>query len=106
MCDFGLNDCLTSDLNAPILRVSATSPTYALAGSIAKSLREQPTIHLHAIGLAAVYRALKATIIARGFLAPDALDLVQQPAFINIEDNPGIERTAVRITLRAYTPSS
>lgn len=102
MCDFGFNGDLIDDTNAPILRVSSTSPVRTLAGSIAKSLRAQPTVHLQAMGLAAVYQAMKATIIARDYLASDAMDLIQQPMFIDVEDDPGIERTAIRITLRAY----
>ncbi len=93
---------LTADTEAPVLRVSSSSPPHALAGSIAKMLRVQPIIHLHAMGLAAVYQALKATIIARDYLTKDGLDLIQQPAFLTVEDGFDAKRTAVRITIRAF----
>ena len=93
---------VNDDVNIPILRVSSTSPAPALAGSIAKALREQPVIHLQAIGMAAVYQATKAVIIARTYLAEEGLDLLQQPSFLNVEDRPGFERTVMRITLWVY----
>lgn len=92
-----------AETGVPILRVSSNSPAPALAGSIAKALRKHSVVHVQAIGMSAVYQAAKAVIIARSYLAEEKLDLVQQPAFVTVEDHPGLERTAVRITLWLYS---
>ena len=90
------------ETEVPILRVSSNSPAPALAGSIAKALRKHAVIHVQAIGMSAVYQATKAVIIARSYLATEGLDLVQQPSFVTVEDHPGLERTAIRITVWIY----
>lgn len=92
----------SAETSVPILRVSSNSPAPALAGSIAKALRKHTVIYVQAIGMSAVYQATKAVIIARSYLAQEGLDLVQQPSFVTVEDSPGLERTAVRITVWIY----
>jgi len=47
------------------------------------------------VGAAAVNQAVKAITIARGFVAPNGIDLVTVPAFSEIEID-GEERTAIK----------
>lgn len=57
--------------------------------------QDQGPVQLNAVGAAAVNQAVKAITIARGFVAPNGIDLVAVPAFLEIEID-GEERTAIR----------
>ncbi|MGI6082181.1 MAG: stage V sporulation protein S [Firmicutes bacterium] len=77
------------------LRVSGTSRPKAVAGALAAVLREDGRVELQAVGAGAVNQAVKAIAIARGFVAPNGIDLVCIPAFAEI-DIDGQERTAIK----------
>jgi stage V sporulation protein S len=77
-------------------RVSAISHVTAVAGAIAKSIRDGNSVVLQAIGAGAVNQAVKAIAIARGYLAGDQLDIVCAPSFVELNID-GAERTAVRL---------
>jgi stage V sporulation protein S len=78
-----------------ILKVSATSKPKSVAGALAAVLREKGTAEVQAVGAGAVNQAVKAIAIARGYVAPNGIDLVAIPAFAEIMiDNE--ERTAIR----------
>ncbi|MGI6611447.1 MAG: stage V sporulation protein S [Limnochordia bacterium] len=77
------------------LRVSATSKPKAVAGALAAVLREDGKVELQAVGAGAVNQAVKAIAIARGFVAPNGIDLVCIPAFAEITID-GQERTAIK----------
>jgi stage V sporulation protein S len=79
-----------------ILRVSAKSNPKSVAGAIAAVVREQGKVEVQAVGAGAVNQAIKAVTIARGFVAPNGIDLVAVPGFSEIEIN-GEERTAIKI---------
>ncbi len=81
---------------AKLLRVSATSNPYKVAGAIASVLREDPEVTVQAIGATAVNQAIKSIIHARRFLEGDQLDLVLVPSFYDVELN-GAEKTAMRL---------
>jgi stage V sporulation protein S len=83
-----------------VLKVSATSPTRALAGCIAGVIREQSHAELQALGAAAVNQAIKAVAIAREFLVHDGLDIVLSPAFTKVMIK-GQERSAIRFVVEA-----
>lgn len=78
-----------------VLRVSATSPTRALAGAIAKVIRQEGHAELQAIGAAAVNQAIKAAAIAREFLVLDGIDIVLVPSFTTVMIG-GEEKSAIR----------
>ncbi len=82
------------------LRVSGKSRPNSVAGSIAALLRSQSEVEVQAIGPDAVNQAVKAIAIARGYIAPDNLDLTVKPAFVKLELDSE-ERTAVRFTVRS-----
>ena len=72
-----------------ILKVSAKSNPNSVAGALAGVLREKG-------GAGALNQAIKATAIARGFVAPGGIDLVCIPAFTDIQIE-GEERTAIKL---------
>ena len=89
-----------------VIRVAATSRSTAVAGAIAGVMRDKGEADVQAIGAGAVNQAVKAIIIARGYLVQDEIDIVCVPAFIEIliDDQ---ERTAVRIRVeKRGTPAS
>lgn len=82
------------------LRVSGQSRPNSVAGAIAALLRTQGEVEVQAIGPSAVNQAVKAIAIARGYIAPDNLDLYVKPAFVKL-DLEAEERTAVRFSVKS-----
>jgi stage V sporulation protein S len=64
-----------------VLKVSSDSKPKAVAGALAAVLRAKGSVELQAVGAGAVNQAVKAIAIARGFVAPNRIDLVAIPAF-------------------------
>ena len=79
-----------------VLRVSANSSPKSVAGAIAAVVREQGKVEVQAVGAGAVNQTVKAIAIARGFVAPNGIDLVAVPGFAEINIG-GEERTAIKI---------
>lgn len=82
-----------------VLKVSASSNPKAVAGAVAAMVRENGGAELQAVGAGAVNQAVKAIAIARGFVAPNGVDLVCIPAFSEIFID-GAERTAIRFAVQ------
>jgi stage V sporulation protein S len=82
-----------------VLRVSADSKPKAVAGALAAVLREKGSVEIQAVGAGAVNQAVKAIAIARGFVAPNGIDLIAIPAFTKVEIE-GEERTAIRFLVQ------
>lgn len=80
------------------LKVSAHSKTKALAGAIAGVIRNEGVVELQAIGAGSVNQAIKAIAIARGYVAPNGINLVFIPSFVDISINDE-ERTAIKFTV-------
>jgi stage V sporulation protein S len=81
-----------------ILRVKADSESKKVAGAIAGELRQFPSVELQVVGAGAVSQAVKAIIIARGYLAPSGFDLTCAPAFF-ATTNGGKEWTGIRFVV-------
>ena len=81
-----------------ILKVSSKSAPNSVAGAIAAVIREKGCVEIQAVGASAINQAIKAIIIARGYLAPTGVELVCIPAFVNI-DIEGEERTAIKLVV-------
>jgi stage V sporulation protein S len=80
------------------LKVSAHSKSKSLAGALAAVIRTEGKVELQAIGAGAVNQAIKAIAIARGYVAPNGINLVVIPSFVEISiDNE--ERTAIKFTV-------
>lgn len=78
-----------------VLKVSSHSEPKSVAGALAAVIRDENVAEVQAIGAGAVNQAIKAIAIARGFVAPNGIDLIAIPAFaeIKIDDE---ERTAIK----------
>lgn len=68
-----------------ILKVSASSQPKSVAGAIAAILRNNSDVEIQTIGAGAVNQAVKAVAIARGYVAPNGIDVVCVPAFTQSE---------------------
>jgi len=79
-----------------VIKVAARSRTAAVAGAIAGVMREVSRAEVQTIGAGAVNQALKAIIIAKGYLAEEGVDIICVPSFVEV-DIDGQERTAIRI---------
>ena len=79
-----------------IIKVSAQSRTSAVAGAIAGIMRDVHRAEVQAIGAGAVNQAVKAVVIAKGYLAEEGVDIVCTPSFVEIMIGDQ-ERTAVRL---------
>ncbi|MDD3654191.1 MAG: stage V sporulation protein S [Desulfotomaculaceae bacterium] len=82
-----------------VLKVSAKSIPNSVAGALAGVLRERGSAELQAIGAGALNQAVKAVIIARGFVAPSGVDLVCIPAFTDLIID-GEERTGIKLIVQ------
>jgi stage V sporulation protein S len=81
-----------------VLKVSAKSNPKSVAGALAAVFRQNGNAEIQAVGAGAVNQAIKAIAIARGFIAPNGIDLVMVPAFTEIVID-GEERTAIRFII-------
>ena len=81
-----------------VIKVSARSRTAAVAGAIAGVMREVQRAEVQAIGAGAVNQAVKAIVIAKGYLAEEDVHIVCIPSFVEV-DIDGQERTAIRILI-------
>jgi stage V sporulation protein S len=79
-----------------IIKVSATSRTAAVAGAIAGVIRERKHADVQAIGAGAVNQAVKAVVLAKGYLVNDGIDIICIPEFVDV-DIEGKIRTAIKI---------
>lgn len=82
-----------------IIKVSGTSRTSAVAGAIAGVFRENKRAEVQAIGAGAVNQAVKALVLAKGYLAEDGYNVVFTPEFVDVEIDDKI-RTAVKLTVQ------
>ncbi|MHC1782080.1 MAG: stage V sporulation protein S [Anaerolineaceae bacterium] len=81
-----------------IIKVKATSRTAAVAGAIAGVMREHKHAEVQAIGAGAVNQAVKALVLAKGYLADDNIPIVCIPEFVDV-DIDGKIRTAVKLVV-------
>ncbi|MBS3812916.1 stage V sporulation protein S [Candidatus Bipolaricaulota bacterium] len=88
---------------AEILKVSSTSDPSATAGALANTVREEGIAELQAIGPKAVNQAVKAVIIARGYMAPSGVDLIFIPSFVDVEIDHE-KKTAMRLEVKTMLP--
>lgn len=81
-----------------IIKVSANSRTSAVAGAIAGVIREHKHAEVQAIGAGAVNQAIKALIVATGYLKGDGIDVVCVPEFVDVQIEDMV-RTAVKLVV-------
>ena len=83
-----------------ILKVSSKSNPNSVAGAISNVLKNTNITEIQAVGAGALNQAIKAIIIARGYVAPSGKNLVCIPAFSDISIE-GEERTAIKLIIEA-----
>lgn len=85
-----------------MIKVSANSRTSAVAGAIAGVIREHHRAEVQAIGAGAVNQAVKALVLATGYLKNDGINVTCVPEFadVTIEDKV---RTAIKLVIEPET---
>lgn len=81
-----------------MLKVSANSQPKSVAGAIAAILRNNDDVEIQTIGAGAVNQAIKAVAIARGYVAPNGIDVVCVPVFTQSEIG-GDVKTGIRLDI-------
>lgn len=81
-----------------IIKVSGTSRTSAVAGAIAGVFRDNKHAVVQAIGAGAVNQAVKALILAKGYLGDDGFDIIFIPEFTDVEIEGNV-RTAIKFSV-------
>ncbi|MBI1297545.1 stage V sporulation protein S [bacterium] len=82
-----------------VIRVAADSQPTAVAGAIAKQIRQSRSAAAQAIGVNAVNKMLKAAIIAGSYLHEDNLSLLMRPSFTEVEID-GRRLTAIHLRIQ------
>lgn len=85
-----------------VIKVSADSRTSAVAGAIAGVVREHHMAVMQAIGAGAVNQAIKALVLATGYLKEDRIHVSFVPEFADVTIDENV-RTAIRFVI---TPSA
>jgi stage V sporulation protein S len=88
-----------------MIKVSATSRTSAVAGAIAGIIREHKHAEVQAIGAGAVNQALKALILATGYLRNDSIFVRCVPEFAEVDIDGNI-KTAIRLVIEPSPDSN
>lgn len=83
---------------ADIIKVKANSRTAAVAGAIAGVMREHKHVDIQAIGAGAVNQALKALVLAKGYLAEEGIEIICSPEFVDVDIDDKV-RTAIKIVV-------
>jgi len=79
-----------------MIRVSVDSKISGVAGSIAMVIREEESVTVQAMGMRAVYQAVKAVALAEEYLREDGIEIVEKISK-TIIDMDGEDRHAFRI---------
>ncbi len=83
------------------IKVSSKSSPSSVAGAIAGMIKDGHNVSMQCVGAGAVNQAVKAIAIARGFLAPNGIELAAIPAFADIVID-GEKRTAIQISVVTF----
>jgi len=81
-----------------MIKVSANSRTSAVAGAIAGVVREHKRAEVQAIGAGAVNQAVKALVLAVGYLRNDGIEVVCVPEFVDVTIEEKV-RTAIKLVV-------
>src|SRR5215210_6287280 len=87
-----------------MIKVSANSRTSAVAGAIAGVVREHHRAEVQAIGAGAVNQAMKALILATGYLKNDGIHVTCVPEFADVTIDEKV-RTAIKLVIEPSTDS-
>lgn len=87
-----------------MIKVSANSRTSAVAGAIAGVVREHRRAEVQAIGAGAVNQAMKALVLATGYLKNDGIHVYCVPEFADVTIDDKV-RTAIKLVIEPSTDS-
>lgn len=87
-----------------MIKVSANSRTAAVAGAIAGVVREHHRAEVQAIGAGAVNQALKALVLATGYLKGDGIHVSCVPEFADVTIDDKV-RTAIKLVIEPSADS-
>jgi stage V sporulation protein S len=87
-----------------MIKVSATSRTSSVAGAIAGVVREHHRAEVQAIGAGAVNQAIKALVLATGYLKSDGIFVNCVPEFAEVTIDDKI-RTAIKLVIEPSADS-
>ena len=87
-----------------LIKVSAASRTSAVAGAIAGVVREHRRAEVQAIGAGAVNQAMKAIIVATGYLHLDGIHVHCVPEFTDVTIDENV-RTAIKLVVEQLDTS-
>jgi stage V sporulation protein S len=87
-----------------MIKVSANSRTSAVAGAIAGVVREHRRAEVQAIGAGAVNQALKALVLATGYLKNDGIFVSCVPEFADVTIDDKV-RTAIKLVIEPSAES-
>lgn len=87
-----------------LIKVSATSRTAAVAGAIAGVFRQNQRAEVQAIGAGAVNQAVKALIVATGYLRLDGIQVCFVPEFAEVTIDDKV-RTAIKLIVETAQAS-
>jgi stage V sporulation protein S len=88
-----------------LIKVSANSRTAAVAGAIAGIVREHHRAEVQAIGAGAVNQAVKALVLATGYLKNDGIYVSCVPEFADVTIQDQV-RTAIKLVIEPNADSS
>lgn len=83
-----------------LIKVSGTSRTSAVAGAIAGVFRDNKRADVQAIGAGAVNQAIKAMVLAKGYLLEDGFEVIFIADFVEVEIEDKV-RTAIRFAVES-----
>ena len=81
-----------------VIKVAANSRTSAVAGAIAGVIREHKHAEVQAIGAGAVNQAVKALVLAIGYLRADGINVTCVPEFADVTIDDKV-RTAIKLVI-------
>ena len=81
-----------------LIKVSADSRTAAVAGAIAGVIRDHRHAEVQAIGAGAVNQAVKALVLATGYLKLDGINVACTPEFADVTIDDQV-RTAIKLII-------
>jgi len=87
-----------------LIKVSANSRSSAVAGAIAGVVREHRRAEVQAIGASAVNQAMKALILATGYLKTDGIYISCVPEFADVVIEDKV-RTAIKLVIEPRSDS-
>ena len=88
-----------------MIKVSANSRTSAVAGAIAGVVREHHRAEVQAIGAGAVNQAMKALVLATGYLKNDGIFVSCVPEFADVTIDDKV-RTAIKLVIEPSADSN